>query len=136
MRLRRRLPGELQPAFEAFTSVVDHVERAKRSLTAAVPSTRFAGRPLAECLAEYEEELTAAASLMPSWRRREVEVAWAAADAAIATSLALAERLRTEAPEPGGFEGLIGLIGQLLSPLERFEDARDAFGRLRHGPSA
>jgi hypothetical protein len=131
MRLRRRLPGELQGAFDAFVDVVAHVELAKRALTRSVPSTRFAGEPLAETLMEYEEELAAAASTMTSWRRPEVEEAWRAAEAGIATALTLAERLRTEAPEPGGFEELIGLIGQLLTPLDAFADARDAFMRLR-----
>jgi hypothetical protein len=42
--------------------------------------------------------------------------------------------VRTEAPDPDGFEGLIGLIGNLLAPLEVVGDAADAFSGLRVRP--
>jgi hypothetical protein len=128
---RRRLPLELRPAFDAFVDVVAHVERGKSALTGSMPSTRFAGRPLAESLLEFEEELSAARAGMAAWRRPEVDEAWTAADRGLRTSLGRAERLRTEAPDPGGFEGLIRLIGDLLEPLEGFGDARDAWLRMR-----
>ena len=132
MRLRRRrLPPELQPAFDAFVSVVAAVERGKAALTESVPSTRFAGRPLAETLHVFERELAEANAGMPSWRRPEVLAAWEAADAGLRTARELAARFRLEAPDPGGFEGLIGLIGDLLHPLEVFGDAGDAWSRLR-----
>ena len=128
---RRRLPPDLQPAFEAFVVVVAHVERAQVALTEAMPSTRSAGLPLAEALARFEEELDAAATAMASWRRPDVDVAWRAADTGLREAMSRAARLRTQAPDPGGFEGLIGLIGDLLAPLEAFSGARDAFGRAR-----
>ena len=132
MRLRRRrLPPDVQPAFDAFVEVVDHVERGKAALTESVPSTRFAGRPLADSLLEFEDELRAAADGMAGWRRPEIGAAWEAADAGLRSSRERAERLRTEAPELGGFEGLIGLIGDLLAPLDAFGDARDALLGLR-----
>jgi hypothetical protein len=43
----------------------------------------------------------------------------------------LAERVRTEAPPPAGFEGLIGLIGDLLAPLGAFDDAAERLRELR-----
>jgi hypothetical protein len=132
MRLRRRrMPPELQPAFDAFVSVVAHVERGKSALTESMPSTRFAGRPLAESLLEFEEELAAAAVAMPAWRRPELEAVWVGADAGLRASMRLADRLRTDAPDPGGFEGLIAVIGELLSPLEAFSAAREALLALR-----
>jgi len=128
---RRRLPPELQPAFDAFVSVVAAVERGKAALTGSVPSTRFAGRPLAETLHEFEQDLAEADAGMPSWRRSEVLAEWEAADAGLRTARELAARLRLEAPDPGGFEGLIGLIGDLLAPLEVFGEARARFAELR-----
>jgi hypothetical protein len=128
---RRRLPPALQPAFDAFVGVVGDVERAKAALTASVPSTRFAGRSLLESLLEFEEALGAAEAGMQGWRRPEVEDAWRAVDAGLRQARDRAYRLRTEGPDPGGFEGVIGLIGDLLAPLEPFVDAREAFRRLR-----
>ena len=128
---RKRLPAELQPAFDAFAAVVGHVERAKAALTESVPSTRFAGRPLVDSLFEFEGELAAAAEGMVSWRRPQVADAWAAAVEGLEAARRRAERLRLDAPDPGGFEGLLGLIGGLLAPLEAFVDARTAFSSLR-----
>lgn len=128
---RRRLPPALQPAFDAFAAVIADVERAKAALTESVPSTRFAGRPLPDTLLEFEEALGAADRGMAGWRRAEVEDAWRAAHSGLREARALASRLRTEGPDLGGFEGLIGLIGDLLAPLEAFVDAREAFRRLR-----
>jgi hypothetical protein len=128
---RRRLPAELQVALDAFATVVVHVERAKAALTESVPSTRFAGRPLVDSLFEFEQELAAAAEGMAAWRRPEVEGAWAVASEGLGAARRRAERLRLDAPDPGGFEGLIGLIGGLLAPLDVFADARAAFSSLR-----
>ncbi len=68
---------------------------------------------------------------MDSWRAPELEDVWRRADAGLEEALALAERVRTEAPEPGAFEGLIGLIGDLLAPLEPFASVDERFRELR-----
>ena len=131
MLRRRHLPSDLQPAFDAFAVVMACVERGSASLTESVPSTRFAGRPLADTLLEFEEALHEAAAGMAAWRRPEVEEVWTRADAGLRTARQRAELVRTEAPDPGGFEGLIGLIGDLLAPLEVFSAAAEAFAGLR-----
>lgn len=131
---RRRLPPELRDAFENFRIVVALVERAKDALTAAVPSTRTAGLPLPDALSEFEEDLRRARDRMNGWRRPEVEASWLACAAAIDEALASAERLRVEAPELAGFEGVIGALGGLLAPLDRFEEAFAAFRAARVVP--
>jgi hypothetical protein len=131
---RRRLPPELRDAFESFRIVVALVERAKDALTAAVPSTRTAGLPLPDALSEFEEDLRRARDRMNGWRRPEVEASWRACAAAIDEALASAERLRVEAPELAGFEGVIGALGGLLAPLDRFEEAFAAFRAARVVP--
>jgi hypothetical protein len=45
--------------------------------------------------------------------------------------MGLAERVRTDGVPPQGFEGLIGLIGDLLAPLDAFERAVVRFRELR-----
>ncbi|HZD17935.1 MAG TPA: hypothetical protein VE669_07325 [Actinomycetota bacterium] len=128
---RRRLPEHLEAPFEAFRGLVPRLERAKAALTGSVPGTRLPGRPLAETLLEFEEGLRAVERGMPAWRAPEVEAAWVGAVRGLREALDLAERLRVEGTEPEGFEGLIGLIGDLLAPLEGFEAAARRFRDLR-----
>ena len=132
---RRRLPPELLDAFERFRAVVALVERAKDALTAAVPSTRSAGVPLPDALSELEDELRRARGRMREWHRPEIEASWAACASAIDDALAAAERLRVEAPEVVGFEGVIGALDTLLAPLDRFEEGFAAFRAARRASS-
>ncbi len=131
MLRRRRLPPELQDPFEAFREVVAELEPAKAGLTRVLPTTRLPGTPLPDALAAYEDALARAAERMPRWRHPAVEDAWVASDAGIATARERARQLREDAPDLGGFEGLIGAVEHLLDPLEPFEAADAAFRELR-----
>lgn len=133
MLRRRRLPEDLLEPFERFREALALVERATNALTSSVPTTRVPGRPLAETLGEFEEELRAVAVAAPSWRAPEVEETWTACAEAVDECLARAERLRVEAPDLGGFESVIGTIDELLAPLEAFRGAAERFGELRRG---
>ncbi|HZP90555.1 MAG TPA: hypothetical protein VFC04_06100 [Actinomycetota bacterium] len=128
---RRPLPDELARALEGFRDTLQPLERARRALTESVPSTRLPGRPLAETLLEFEEGLREARDRMPAWRTGELEQEWRACADAIGAALELAERLRLEAEQPEGFEALIGLVGDLLAPLDAFEQAADRLRGLR-----
>ena len=128
---RKRLPDELVEPARAFDELVPVLERAKAALTDSVPGTRMPGRPLGETLWEFETGLREVAERMDGWKAPEVRAEWEAASAGLATSLALAERLRTEGDEPGGFEELIGVVGDLLAPLEAFESAAARLREMR-----
>jgi hypothetical protein len=128
---RRRLPEHLEERRRAFEAIVPPLEAAKAALTASVPGTRLPGRPLAETLAEFEEGLRRVREGMDEWRDPELEDAWLGASAGLDEALALAERIRIGAPDPGGFEGLIGLISDLLAPLDAFRAADERFRELR-----
>lgn len=127
----RRLPPPLDERFQAFRLVVARIETGKDALLSSVPTTRLPGRPLAETLLAYEEALGDADRGMAAWRAEELEDEWRAAAEGLAEARALAERVRLEAPEPEGFEALVGTIGDLLAPLDPFESALERFGRLR-----
>lgn len=128
---RRRLPEELREPARAFDDLVPVLERAKAALTDAVPGTRLPGRPLAEALWVFESGLREVGERMGAWRTPEVQTEWGAAEAGLAESLERAERLRTQDVEPEGFEQLIGVVGDLLAPLEAFEPAAARFRELR-----
>jgi hypothetical protein len=128
---RKHLPASLEGPYEIFMRVLAQIEPAKAALTHVMPTTRMPGTPLPDALAEFEERVDAARSMMPAWRHPEIEEVWAPCDAGIDEALDRAKRLREEAPELGGFEGLIWAVEQLLAPLEPFSDAAARFRRLR-----
>jgi hypothetical protein len=130
IRRRRGLPQELEKPSRAFDELVPVLERAKAALIESVPGTRLPGRPLGETLWEFESGLREVRAGMDGWRAPEVEQQWAAASVGLDEALALAGRLRTEGQAPVGFEGLIGVIGDLLAPLEAFETAAARFREL------
>jgi hypothetical protein len=128
---RRRLPEELWATEAAFAAVLEEVEPAKAALTECMPTTRLPGRPLPDALAEYARRLERAVALMPAWRRSETQEVWIACETGLRDALMLARRLREEAPDLGGFEGLLGTIEALMDPLDPFESAARRFDQLR-----
>jgi hypothetical protein len=133
MPWRRRLPPELESHFAAFSDTIADLEPAKAGLTRVLPTTRLPGTPLPDAIAAYEAALERAEEMMPAWRHPAVEEIWVACREGVAGARDRARRLREEAPELGGFEGLIGAVEHLLDPLEPFEAAAAAFRDLRRG---
>lgn len=129
--MRRSLPWHLAPAHRAFLEAAGCVDRARRVMAEAAPTTRFAGRPFPDVLIDFEAALGEALGHMPGWRAPELEGQWIACDVGLRESLRLAERLRLEAPALVGFESLIGALDQLQTPLDVFEDAAERFRSLR-----
>ena len=125
---RRRLPEHLEGPARAFEDLLPPLRRAEAALTESVPGTRLPGRPLAEALSEFEDGLREVRDGMDAWRSPDVEPEWEACSRGLDEALALADRVRTQGTQPEGFEGLIGLIGDLIAPLDAFERAS---GRLR-----
>ena len=128
---RRRLPEHLEAPAKAFDDLLPPLERAKAALTGSVPGTRLPGRPLAETLSEFEDGLREVRDGMDAWRSADVEPEWEACSRGLDEALEFADRVRTEGVQPDGFEGLIGLIGDLLAPLDAFERASTRFRELR-----
>lgn len=128
---RRRLPEHLEAPARAFDYLLPPLEQARAALTGSVPGTRLPGRPLAETLSEFEDGLREVRDGMDAWRSPDVEPEWEACSRGLDEALAFADRVRTEGVQPEGFEGLIGLIGDLLVPLEAFERASTRFRELR-----
>ena len=128
---RRRLPEHLEAPAKAFDDLLPPLERAKAALTGSVPGTRLPGRPLAETLSEFEDGLREVREGMDAWRSADVEPEWEACSRGLDEALEFADRVRTEGVQPEGFEGLIGLIGDLLAPLDAFERASTRFRELR-----
>ena len=128
---RRKLPPELLRPSAVFSEILADVEPAKAALTECMPTTRMPGRPLPDALLEYETRLERARARMPGWRCPPVESDWRACDRGLDAALILARRLREEAPDLGGFEGLLGTVEALIDPLTPFGSAERTFRELR-----
>jgi hypothetical protein len=131
MRLRRRLPPEIERPFAAFLGLVADLEPAKAGLTRVLPTTRLPGASLPDALADYEAALERAEQGMAGWRHPAIEASWVACRDGLVEARDRARRLRQEAPDLHGFEGLIGAVEHLLDPLEPFVAASAAFRDLR-----
>ncbi len=132
MTFRRKvLPPALVPAHDVFLAVLEELEPAKAGLSDVLPGTRLPGRPLHDALEEFVMRLERAGSLMPGWKRPELEDIWVACDEGVEAALARARTLSAHADEVAGFEQLLGSVEGLLDPLEPFADAEDRFRRLR-----
>jgi hypothetical protein len=127
---RARPSGEVADAFTAFRAVLDELEPAKAALADVMPTTRMPGRPLPDALLMFEDGLARAGPLMAAWRVPDVESEWIACEAGMARVEERARKLREEAPDLGGFEGLIWAVEELLAPLEPFAVAAERFHRL------
>lgn len=98
------------------------VERGKEALVRAVPSPRGRPGPLAEALLEFERSVARAQVGMPEWWSGDVDAVWTRCDEALAESAGRAERLRLAAPALD-YEGLVTVLGDLMAPLDAFEEA-------------
>jgi len=127
---RKRSSPEVQSSFTAFRDVLGHLEPAKAALTEVMPTTRLPGRPLPDALAEFEEGLDRSRAVMPGWRAPEVEPEWIACERGLAAARHRARRFREDAPELGGFEGLIWAVEELMAPLDVFAVAAERFREL------
>lgn len=128
---RKRLPAALLPAHAGFSAVLTEVEAGKAALAGVMPTTRLPGTPLPDALLEFEDRTARAAGLMVAWRVPVLDEEWSACDQGLAQARERARRFREEAPDLGGFEGLIWAVEELMSPLEPFEAAALRFRALR-----
>jgi len=131
MPLFRRRPPD--PALEErrarFGRVASEIDLAQRALLAAIPTSRDAGVPLAQALAEFGARLEAAGSALQDWPAGIRDERWGRCTEALARARGEAERLRLE-PGSLGFEPLNERIGDVLHPLETFADVERELRRL------
>jgi hypothetical protein len=128
---RKELPPELQPAFRAFSRVIDAIEPAKAAVADVLPGTRLPGRPLNDALTEYRAGVERARAGMDEWRRPEVEAEWLACTAGLTLAANRAEELARHEDDPEGFEGLLWTVQGLIEALDPFVVAAERFRSLR-----
>lgn len=121
---RRSTPDpEREAARARFGEVAVALDRAQRLLLTAIPTSRNPGIPLLEALDAFERGLDDAESVMPGWRSPGVEELWQRCASALRDSRTEVARLRAAPPGPTQFELLNSRVGDVLAPLEDFNDA-------------
>ena len=128
---RRRLPEHLEGPARAFDDLLPPLRRAEAALTGLLPLLDEVRATTELPLSEFEDGLREVRDGMDAWRSADVEPEWEACSRGLDEALELADRVRTEGVQPEEFEGLIGLIGDLLAPLDAFERASTRFRELR-----
>ena len=131
---KKELPPELEPAFQAFTRVVEAIEPAKAAVADVLPGTRLPGRPLRDALAEYRAGIERAGRGMAGWRRPEVDEEWRACAAGLEAAEGRSAALLGREEDPEGFEALLGTVQGLIEPLDPFVAAAERFRSLRRRP--
>jgi len=107
---------------DPFVRVAEHVEAAKEALVGAMPTARRPGTPLAEAIHRFEEEVAAARSALAAWDDPRHPELRAACEQALHLVAGGAQRLRLEAPALD-FEGMAIVLGDLIAPLDVFQEA-------------
>ena len=130
---KKELPPELEPAFHAFSEVVEAIEPAKAAVADVLPGTRLPGRPLNDALVEYRAGIERAGHGMVAFGP-EVEDEWQACDAGLRAARGKAAALLGHQDEAEGFEALLWTVQGLIEPLDPFVAAAERFRSLRRRP--
>lgn len=112
----------------------ERVETARRVVLRCLPVGRVDPAPLGVGLALLRDELADVMQELPAWRVPEVETQWKAAEAALieaADGIEAGERIAATTME---LEVLLNAVGDVVTPLDAWQDAERGWRRLRRQP--
>lgn len=129
LRKRPPLPSDLHDAWWAFVDCAEVVEGGRRQLLATLPAGRVEPAPIGVGLDALGTAIEDAQAWMPRWRIPEMADAWDdCADGLDEANAAIPEVRRTAA-SPGELEDLLGVMAEVIDPLDAFADAERAWMR-------
>lgn len=112
------------------------VEGGRRQLLATLPAGRVEPAPIGVGLDAVVAAVEDARGWMPGWRIEPLEGVWLDCDAALDDALAAVPAAREFAASPGELEDLLGLIADVVDPLDAFADAERAWRRRWRVPAS
>lgn len=131
MLRRKRIPPQLEPAWEAFQVQAERVEQARSALLSCLPIGRIDPAPVPVGLDLLRDELTAITSELGDWRHDLVADHWAACSSAIHQALAALPDAHRVAATSTELEDLLGAVSAVIEPLDAWHDAERAWLALR-----
>jgi hypothetical protein len=131
MLRRKRMPVELEPAFQAFRAQAERIEQARSALLSCLPVGRVDPAPVPVGLDLLHDELVAISAELDAWRHDVVAHHWSACSSAIQEALdALPDAYRITASSTE-LEDLLGAVSAVVQPLDAWHDAERAWLALR-----
>jgi hypothetical protein len=130
--LRRRppLPDDLHVAWWSFVDCAEVVEGGRRRLLATLPAGRVEPAPVGVGLDAVTAATADARAWMPRWRELPgLEEAWRGCAAALDEADAAVPAARAVAASTGELEELLGVVQEVIDPLDAFANAERAWRR-------
>lgn len=131
MLRRKRIPAELEPAFQAFRAQAERVEQARSALLSCLPVGRVDPAPVPVGLDLLRDELTAVDGELDAWHRDVIADHWAACSEAILQALAALPNAYRVAASSTELDDLLSAVGDAVEPLDAWHDAERAWLALR-----
>jgi hypothetical protein len=131
MLRRKRMPTELEPAFQAFRVQAERVEQARSALLSCLPVGRVDPVPVPVGLDLLRDELAVVGDELDSWRHEAIADHWTACSNAIQEALAALPHAYHVAASSTELEELLGAVGDVIEPLDAWHDAERAWLALR-----
>lgn len=128
---RKQIPPELRPAWEAFQSQAERVERARQALLGCLPVGRVDPVPVPVGLDLLRDEVQAVRAELGAWRTGAVETQWQACAAALDEAVQAIPAARRVAEATGELEELLDAVGEVVEPLDAWHDAERHWLSLR-----
>jgi hypothetical protein len=127
MRRRKRMPVELEPAFQAFGVQAERIEQARSALLSCLPVGRVDPVPVPVGLDLLRDELTAVSGELNVWHHGVIADHWAACADAIRQALAALPKAYHVAASSTELEELLGAVSDVVEPLDAWHDAERAW---------
>ena len=115
--LRKSMPAELAPAWEAFRVQAERVAMARRVVLSCLPVGRVDPAPVPVGLDVLHDELTQVRPLLGEWRLPAVEQHWQSCVDAVDEAMDAIPAARTTAETSTELEELLGAVADVLEPL-------------------
>lgn len=131
MLRRKRMPAELQPAYQAFLSQAERVEQARSALLSCLPVGRVDPAPVPVGLDLLRDELDAVSGQLDMWRHDVIADHWTSCSSAILQTLAALPAAYHAAAHSTELEELLGAVSDVVEPLDAWHDAERAWLALR-----
>lgn len=128
------MPADLAPAWAAFQSQAERVERARSALLSCLPVGRVEPAPVPVGLDLLDDELRAVMGELEAWRVAQLPQLWVACRDAIVEAMDAIPNARTVAAQTSELEELLDAVGDVVAPLDAWHEAERAWLRLRTRP--
>ncbi len=129
MRRRPPLPDDLHPAWWSFVDCAEVIERGRRQLLVTLAAGRIDPASVIARLDTIAAAVERARGGIDTWGVGELSVVWKECVNALEQAEAAIPPARSVAASTGELERLLGVVAEVVEPLDAFADAERAWRR-------